>query len=146
MFLLEKTIFIAGYIKMTLAWKVIIATGIVVSLFVGMFTIDNRFAKSQDLILLETHMEDGVENKLLLAEAQTVKTFKTFQMQQIIMNKALQLQILQMQKDSIEKEYWTLKSELRKNRDDLELKQDFNDIKIQREKIKEKIDKKILEK
>jgi hypothetical protein len=131
---------------MTLAWKVIIATGIVVSLFVGMFTIDNRFAKSQDLILLETHMEDGVENKLLLAEAQTVKTFKTFQMQQIIMNKALQLQILQMQKDSIEKEYWTLKSELRKNPDDLELKQDFNDIKIQREKIKEKIDKKILEK
>jgi len=129
-----------------MVWKVIIASGILVSLFVGLFTIDNRFVKSEQLTALETTMCKDVTGKFLLAEAATVKTFQGFQMQQIIMNKAFQLQILNMQKDSIDKEYWNLKRAIRRNPTDMELQEDFSEVKIQRQSIKEKIDKKLLEK
>ena len=132
--------------KKSLTWKLIIASGVLVSLFVGISTIDNRFAKSDQLNILETHIEKNINNKLLLAEAETVKTFEIFQMQQSTMNKTLQLQILNVQKDSIEKQYWLLKSQLRKDPNDIELQQDFEDIKKQSEDIKEKIDIKILKK
>ena len=127
-------------------WKIIVAIGIIVSLFVGLYTIDNRFAKSTQLVALASEVDEDIEDKFLLAEAQSVKTFQVFQMQQITMNKAMQLQILNMQKDSLDKEYWSLKSAIRKNPGDLELQEDFSDVKIQRQLIKERIDKKILEK
>jgi len=154
---LEKTIFIAGYIKMnnnfkktiemfTLPWKLIVALGIVISLFVGLYTVDNRFAKAEQLTTLETHIDKDMDGKFLLAEAQSVKTFQGIQMQQVIMNKALQLQILHIQKDSLDKEYWSLKRSIRKNPNDLEMQEELDDVKIQRQLIKERIDKKILEK
>jgi hypothetical protein len=151
--LLEKTTYIAGCINMSqdkkpfsLAWKVVIAAGILVSLFVGMFTIDNRFAKSAQLTTLETHIDEDVDGKFLLAEAASVKTFQGFQMQQIMMNKAIQLQIFNIQKDSLDREYWKLKREIRISPSDIELQEELSDIKIQRQIIKEKIDKKLLEK
>jgi len=127
-------------------WKIIVAIGIIVSLFVGLYTIDNRFAKSTQLVALASEVDEDIEDKFLLAEAQSVKTFQVFQMQQITMNKAMQLQILNMQKDSLDKEYWSLKSAIRKNPGDLELQEDLSDVKIQRQLIKERIDKKIMEK
>ncbi len=127
-------------------WKLIVAIGIIVSLFVGLYTIDNRFAKSSQLVALASEVDEDMKGKFLLAEAQSVKTFQVFQIQQITMNKAIQLQILHIQKDSLDKEYWSLKSAIRKNPGDLELQEDFSDVKIQRQLIKERIDKKILEK
>jgi len=127
-------------------WKIIAAIGLVVSLFVGMYTIDNRFAKSVQLIALASEVDKDMDGKFLLAETQSVKTFQVFQIQQITMNKAIQLQILHIQKDSLDKEYWNLKRAIRKNPGDLEMQEDLSDVKIQRQLIKERIDKKILEK
>lgn len=127
-------------------WKIIAAIGIVITIFVGMSTIDNRFAKSKQLTALAAEVDEDMKGKFLLVEAESVKTFQGFQMQQSIMNKAVQLQILHIQKDSLDKEYWNLKRVIRKNPGDLEMQEELSDVKIQRQLIKERIDQKILEK
>ena len=125
----------------TVPWRIIAAITLVVSLFVGLSTIDNRFAKTLQLDALAVEVDEDITGKFLLAEAQSVKTFQVFQMQQIMMNKALQLQILNIQKDSLDKEYWSLKKNIRKNPDDLEAQEELSDVKIQRQLMKERIDK-----
>jgi len=130
----------------TVPWRIIAAIAIVISLFVGLSTIDNRFAKSTQLTALASEVDEDMNSKFLLAEAASVKTFQGIQMQQVIMNKALQLQILHIQKDSLDKEYWNLKRSIRKNPGDLEMQEELSDVKIQRQLIKERIDKKIQEK
>lgn len=127
-------------------WKIIIAVGVIVSLFISLYTVDARFAKSDQLKILQVNIEKDTCNALKLAEAESVKTFQGLQMQQIMMNKSLQLQILNIQKESIEKDYWDIKRRLRSNPNDIELQNDFNEVKKQREIIKEKIEQKILEK
>ena len=127
-----------------LPWKSIATITVLITLFGGMFAIDNRFAKSSQLESLSVTVSKDRTAAIKLAEVQTIKTFQGFQMQQMMMNKGLQLQILNIQKESIEKEYWDLKRRVRDNPNDRELKEDFNDVKIQRQLIKEKIDKIIL--
>ncbi len=129
-----------------LPWKLIATLTVLITLFGGMFAIDNRFAKSSQLNELSTTVCKDRDTAIKLAEVQTIKTFQGFQMQQIMMNKSLQLQILNIQKDSLDKEYWDLKRRLRDNPNDQDLKEDFNDVKIRRRIIKEKIEQKILEK
>ena len=130
----------------TVPWRIIAAIAIVISLFVGLSTIDNRFAKSTQLTALASEVDEDMNSKFLLAEAASVKTFQGIQMQQVIMNKALQLQILHIQKDSLDKDYWDLKKQIRKNPGDLEMQEELSDVKIQRQIVKEKINKKLMEK
>jgi len=129
----------------SLPWKIIISVGVAAGLFVSLFTIDNRFAKSDELVVLEKNIIKEQESAFKLAEAQTIKTFQTFQMQQIFVNKALQLQILNIQKENLDKQYYTIKRQLRKSPDDIELKDEYSDVKQQRLLIKQRIEKQILE-
>jgi len=128
------------------AWRTIVGIGVVVALLGGLFTVDQHYAKSEDLIILAKTVKSETCSSLKLAEAETVKTFQGFQLQQTAMNKAIQLQILNIQKDSLDKEYWDLKKQIRSSPLDKELQTDFSDVKEQRLKMKEKIEKKIIEK
>jgi len=130
----------------TVPWRIIAAIALVVSLFVGLSTIDNRFAKTTQLSALASEVDKDMDGKFLLAEAESVKTFHGIQMQQKTIVKAIQLQILHIQKDFVDKEYWNLKKAVRKNPEDLEIQEELSDVKIQRLLIKERINKKIMEK
>jgi len=125
------------------AWRTIVGIGVIVALLGGLFTIDQHYAKSDELTVLAKTVRSETCSSLKLAEAETVKTFQGFQLQQTAMNKAIQLQILNIQKDSLDKEYWGLKKQIRINPLDKELQIDFSDVKIQRIKMKEKIEKKL---
>lgn len=124
----------------SLPWKLIIAVGFVISMFVGLSTIDNRFAKSEQLDTLKTTMVASRDSAFRLAELQTVQTFQTFQAQQIEVTKTLQLQILNIQKEYLDKQYYNLRRELQKNPADIFLQEEFKDIKQQRIEIKQRID------
>ena len=130
----------------TVPWRIIAAIAIVISLFVGLSTIDNRFAKTTQLSALAAEVDKDMNGKFLLAESESVKTFQGIQMQQKTIVKAIQLQILHIQKDFVDKEYWSLKKAVRKNPGDLEIQEELSDVKIQRLLIKERINKKIEEK
>lgn len=152
--LLEIITFIVGYIKMVdiksklsfIPWKFIVGAGILVSLFIGMFTIDNRFAKSGEVIAMAQTITKDRNAALLLAEAEAVTTFQGLQQQQAVMNKTLQLQMLQHQKEWKDTEYINLKRQLRLHPNDTEVIAELEAVRIERIVIKEKIEKKILEK
>ncbi len=135
----DKLIKIIEFVS--LPWKLIIAIGIVISLFISLSTVDNRFAKSDELDSLAITITKDRNNAFKLAEAQTVKTFQTFHIQQIILNKGLQLQILNIQKENLDKQYYNLKREMRKYPEDIFLKQDFEEIKQQKIEINKRINK-----
>lgn len=123
----------------SLPWKLIIAIGVIVSLFVGLQQVDSRFAKSDELATLESNLKTITAEKFKVAEAETIKTFETFQMQQMIMTKSLQYQILNIQKNMLDRRYYDLKRKLSKNPDDLEIKEEYEDVKQQRKDIQKRI-------
>jgi len=128
----------------SIPWKLISAIIVIITLFIGLFTIDNRFAKSDEIKALKTNITNERKAELKTSEFQVVKTLYDFRIQQQIMNQALQYQIYNIQKESISKEYWNLKRRIKDNPLDDELKEDFAQIKIQKEYIQQKIDSSLL--
>jgi len=120
-------------------WRIIISIGIVVSLFVGLQTVDSRFAKTKQLDSLQTTVLKERTSALQLAEAQTVQTFQIFQQKQQTQNQALQLQILNIQKENLDKQYYDLKRKQQQTPDDIFIREELNEVKQQRAEIKRRI-------
>jgi len=123
----------------SMVWKLIIAAGILVSLFVGMFTVDAHFAKTTQLDALAIGVEKDTNHKFLLAEAEAVKTMQGMQMQQVQVYKAITLNIFIIQKEALDREDIRLRRQIRLYPNDIELKNQLEDNKILRINIQKSI-------
>ena len=128
-----------------LPWKTIATIAVLITLFGGMFSIDNRFAKSEQLTEFCSLIKKETNSAIMLSEAAAVTTFQGLQTQQLIMNKSLQLQMLHHQKEWKDKEYFNLKRQLRLHPGDKEILEEIKEVKVERIILKEKIERKILE-
>lgn len=121
-----------------IAWTVIIGIGVVGAAIGSLFLVEDRYAKAKDLVHLEREVEEDVDHKLILVENKTIKTFESYQMKQQTVNIGLQLQILNVQYDSLTDRYYTLKREMRKYPQDNDLRNEFQEVSRQRANIADK--------
>ena len=126
-------------------WRIIIGIGVVVSLFVGLQNFDGYFAKTTQLNAMAATIEKDTKNKLLLVEAESVKTFQGLQMQQMIIHKSSLLQMYQIRKEFLDKEHSRLKREQRRYPNDIDIKEELEYNKHERLIIQQKINEKIEE-
>jgi len=129
---------------MSMVWKSIIGVGVLVSLFVGMFTVDAHFAKSDQLIAMGVEVKNHAKNKFLLAEAEAVKTFQGLQMQQEITYNTIMMNIFIMQKTSLDREDARLRRQLKLYPGTVDLKEDLERNKIDRALIQQNINKQLM--
>jgi hypothetical protein len=127
----------------SMIWKLIIGTGILVSLFVGMFNVDAHFAKTSQLNALEIEIEEDTNHKLLLAEAEAVTTMQGMQQEQQQTYKSIYLNIFIIQKEALNREDVRLRRQIRLYPNDIELKNQLDDNKRLRIDIQKSINKSI---
>jgi len=124
-------------------WTIIVSISIVISLLVGWQTLYGHFAKTTQLNELETNIKNDTKNKILLVEAESVKTFQGIQNQQIILNQSVILQMYQNHKEYLDKENIRLKRELKRYPNDIDVKDELEFNKLQRIQIQDKINKQL---
>ncbi len=115
-----------------LSWKLLGNLTIIITIIISFITFENHFANSTD-------------RKIQVLEKSTTQSLENFQIQQQINIDGLKLQILFIQKESLDTNYLHLKRLLKENPNDSELVEEINDVKIQRQLLKEKINTKIMD-
>jgi hypothetical protein len=102
-------------------WKIVAGASVVIPVVLGLWKIDDRYAKEKDLVKTEKNIEE-----------KSVRTFEKFQMKQETITSGLRLDILNIEYDRVMKELKKLRRALKKNPDDI-------DIEVEIEELKENI-------
>ena len=102
-------------------WKIISGVVVIFSLLGGVWAFDDRYAK-----------EEIVAQNLQQLQQQTTQTIKQVQLK-------IQLQFYQMMYDNLTKEMFSYKRLLRENPNDPEIREEYERIIIERNRIKTKI-------
>ena len=128
-----------------IVWTVIVGIGVVAGVWYGVDRFATTFARAEEVVKVEAKVETlgvTVDEKVCEAKEemakQTVQTFKVYQMKQETSTKALQLQILNIQYENITDRYYKLKRQLNASPDDIELKAEFDEVRIKRTKLEAK--------
>ena len=106
--------------------------GVVVlfSLIGSYYAFDNTYAR-----------EDAVCERIEAVERNSVKTFEAFQAKQQTIDKATKLEVYSVQKDSLDIDYSRLQKQIARDPNNIELKQEFEEVSTQRRRIKNRMDK-----
>ena len=113
-----------------ICWTAIIGFGTILALIGGLYQVDDRYAKADDLFVVKETIEE-----------KTIQTFEAFQTKQQSINDSVLLQILNIQYDNLIDRYYKLKNELKEFPTDEDLKQEFEEVIKRKEEIKVKRDR-----
>jgi len=116
-------------------WKLTISVATVLALIGSFFVIESRWNQSDEVLAADTKIES--------IQKETAKTFKgirgEIEKSNRKLDKKFTYQIQSMQLESLTKQYYLLKRKLKSSPNDVELREEFQDVKEQRAKLKEKM-------